>query len=54
MAKGWHRFVSENWISNDENDDSKARQRRALITAWPSVDQDFRDVIYSLSSDHAK
>lgn len=45
IVKGWHRFVRENWVSsNDENDDSKARQRRSLITTWASAEQDFRDV----------
>jgi hypothetical protein len=44
MVKDWHRFVRENWESNDENDAFKARQRRALITTWASADQVFRDV----------
>lgn len=46
MVKGWHRFVRENWESNDGNDDSRARQRRALITTWASADQNFRDVSF--------
>lgn len=45
IAKGWHRFVQENWASSiGDNDDDKARQRRSLITTWVSAEQDFRDV----------
>lgn len=45
IAKGWHRFVRENWASSGgENDADRARQRRSLIKTWVSAEQAFWDV----------
>jgi hypothetical protein len=47
LAKGWYRFVRENWVSSDdEMDDSKGQQRRSLIETWVTAQQDFRDVCF--------
>ncbi|RDW93639.1 uncharacterized protein DSM5745_00961 [Aspergillus mulundensis] len=44
-SRGWYKFVRENWADGIDarDEDALAAQRRSLITAWASAEQDVRD-----------
>jgi hypothetical protein len=50
VTKAWRRFVRENWVrrNGEQQRDcgEEDAQRRALIEKWAAAEQDFRDVSF--------